>query len=249
VTAPELNRIIVIDRALRTVGDDTYLEIGVDTGVSFIATRAQRKWGVDPSPKLTGRRRFKYAVFAALHLGEERIFPVTSDDFFLREKRRLSAHGVNVALIDGLHTYEQTLRDTRNVLEYLRPGGIIVLHDCNPTSALMATPASSMEDMIERSMAPDWSGAWTGDVWKVITHIRSLWDDVNAFVLDCDFGVGVVTRGVPEMKLPYSENEIREMSYSFLDANRRELLGLRPPAFFDDFLSAHARRHNLRSNF
>jgi hypothetical protein len=233
-----MDRIEVTRRALSALGNGSYLEIGVDTGASFVPTRAKHKWGVDPSPKLTGRRRLKYEVFAALGLKDERIFPVSSDEFFASEKRRLAKHGIDVALVDGLHTYEQTLRDTRNVLEYLRPNGVIVLHDCNPVTEIMASPASSMEDMIARGV-PGWNGAWTGDVWKVIAHARSLWNDVRAFVLDCDFGVGIVTRGTPDAKLPYSESEIAGMDYGFLDANRNDLLGLRDPDYFEEFMRAH----------
>jgi hypothetical protein len=233
-----MDRIEVTRRALQALGNGTYLEIGVDTGMSFIPTRATRKWGVDPGLKLTGRRRFKYAVFTALGLKEERLFPVTSDEFFSTQKSRLAKYGVDVSLVDGLHTYDQTLRDARNVLEYLHPKGVIVLHDCNPTTEIMAAPASSMEEMIARKL-PDWDGAWNGDVWKVIVHARSLWNDVNAFVLDCDFGVGIITRGQPSVRLPYSETDIERMDYQFLDANRKELLGLEPPAYFDEFFRRH----------
>ena len=236
-----MDRTDIIRRSLAAVGDDTYLEIGVDTGVSFIGCHAKRKWGVDPSPKLTRKRRLKYAVFAALGLKEERIFPMTSDDFFSAEKSRLAKHGVNVAFVDGLHTYEQALRDTRNVLEYLRPGGLIVLHDCNPSSELMATPASSMEEMIGRVDEPGWTGAWTGDVWKAIVHARSIWNDVEAFVLDCDFGVGIISRGKPNERLDLSERDIRQMTYHSLEQRRPELLGLREPGYFDEFLRDHVR--------
>lgn len=237
-----MNRIDVTRESLAATGSGTYLEIGVDTGVSFIPTRAKRKWGVDPSPKLSRRRRFKYAVFAALGLSGERIFPITSDEFFETQQGRLSRHGVDVALVDGLHTYGQVLRDVRNVLNYLRPNGVIVLHDCNPSNELMATPAESMEDMIQRVDNHDWTGAWTGDVWKSIVHARSLWSDVTAFVLDCDFGVGIITKSKPETSLSYTEDDIARMNYGDLAARRHELLDLRPAESFDGFLSEHTRR-------
>lgn len=236
--AVTVDRIEISQAALDALGNGTYLEIGVDTGMSFIPMRATRKWGVDPGLKLSQRRRAKYAVFAALGIKEERLFQVPSDEFFSARPKRLATHGVDVSLIDGLHTYEQALRDTLNTLAYLRPKGVIVLHDCNPSTEIMATPATNIDEMIART-SPGWNGSWSGDVWKVIVNLRSLHGDVNAFVLDCDFGVGVVTRGRPRTKLPYSEREIQEMDYNFLAAQRKKLLDLRPPTYFREFLRDH----------
>lgn len=236
-----MDRIEISQAALDALGNGTYLEIGVDTGMSFIPMRATHKWGVDPGLKLTQRRRLKYAVFAALGIKEEKLFPVPSDEFFSTQKKRLAMHGVDVCFIDGLHTYGQALRDTLNTLAYLKPKGVIVLHDCSPETEIIAAPAANIDEMIARKI-PGWDGAWSGDVWKVIVNLRSLHGDVNAFVLDCDRGVGVVTRGHPKTRLSYSEREIQEMNYNFLAAHRKELLDLRPPEYFHTFLREHMRK-------
>lgn len=149
-----LNRMHVVQQVLDAIAGRTYLEIGVDTGASFIPIRASRKWGVDPAYHLTRRRRAKYRLFHVMGLGAERLFRMTSDAFFREHASLLAAHKVDVCLIDGLHTYEQSLRDVEQVLPYLAPAGVLVLHDCNPATELMALPAASIDELIARGI-PD----------------------------------------------------------------------------------------------
>jgi hypothetical protein len=168
---------------------------------------------------------------------------MTSDSFFATQSRYLLKYGIDVCLVDGLHTYEQAVRDILNSLSHLKKGGVILVHDCNPDSALMARPAFGIEELIRLGI-PNWDGRWSGDVWKAIVHLRSLRNDVQAFVLDCDTGVGVVTRDETKELLPYTKADIRNMTYDFLAANRAALLDLRPPERFDEFLRKHALAAN-----
>lgn len=232
-----LNRILMAQSILDALGGETYLEIGVDRGVSFIPIKAKRKWGVDPSYTLTGRRLLKYAIFSFLRIRVERLFRMTSDEFFAKKEKLLGLYGIDVCLVDGLHTYDQTLKDVRNCLKYLRPNGVILLHDCNPITELMALPASGIEDVIRQGI-PQWDGAWSGDVWKTVVHLRALRDDVDTFVLDCDTGIGVVTKRRPKGALSYSAIDIQAMDYRFFSNNRKALLGLQPCEFFKEFLNS-----------
>jgi hypothetical protein len=243
-----VNRIVIAQAILDSVGGGNYLEIGVSTGGSFIPIAADRKWGVDPDYKLTKRRLLKYAVFSLLRVKVEELFRMTSDDFFVRKREMLQAHGITVCLVDGLHTYTQSLNDVRNALRYLRSGGVILIHDCNPATETAALPAANIAELIARGI-PKWNGEWSGDVWKTIVHLRCLQDDVDAFVLECDTGVGVVTKGVPKVKLSYSESDIAEMDFQFLQEHRKDLLGLEPPAYFQTFLDRHNQelRHDPRN--
>lgn len=228
-----MDRIILAQNILELTSGENYLEIGVSSGGSFIPIQAGRKWGVDPAYHLTRKRRLKYRVWSLLGLKEERLFRTTSDDFFARNQKMLSSYGVDVCLVDGLHTYEQALRDVLNTLSYLKPKGVILLHDCNPVTELMARPSNRIEDLMD---VPGWDGSWSGDVWKAIVHLRALCPDLEVFVLDCDTGIGVVRKGSPEFSLPYSEADIRKMDYSVLDGNREQLLGLKSPEYVSDFL-------------
>lgn len=236
-----MDRISALQSILDTIKCPTYLEIGVCTGESFIPIRANRKWGVDPAYLLTWRRRLKYAVFSFLRLKVERLFRLTSDDFFVTKRNMLASNGIDVCFVDGLHTSEQSLKDVLNALEYLKPDGAILMHDCNPATEVMAIRATSIDEVSKMGI-PGWNGAWSGDVWKAVVRLRSLRDDVDVFVLDCDTGVGVVTKGHSGSRLRYSEGEIEAMDYSFLAAHRKELLDLRPPEYLEEFLRERARK-------
>jgi hypothetical protein len=78
---------------------------------------------------------------------------------------------------------------------------------------------------------------WSGDAWKAIVHLRSTRQDLRVAVLDCDRGVGVVRKGSPESRLPYSAAQIESLDYEDLAADRERLLNLRPPGYLREFLT------------
>ena len=137
-----MNRIKAVQQALDGRARRVYLEIGVSRGVTFRRITADEKIAVDPAFKLSARsRRLADAKARATHY-----FETTSDAFFANETGFLEQHGIDVALIDGLHTYKHVVRDIENTLRYLRDDGVIVLHDCNPANASIACPAKSYAD-------------------------------------------------------------------------------------------------------
>lgn len=142
---------------------------------------------------------------------------------------------INVALVDGLHTYKQALADIENCLQHINKKGAVVVHDCNPASKAMAHPALSLEQAA-KEVDLGKNNFWTGDVWKAIVHLRSTRKDLNIFVLDCDFGVGVITFGNPENMLDFKPEEIEKMTYDNLEKNRAKFLNLKPKHYFDSFL-------------
>jgi hypothetical protein len=105
--------------------------------------------------------------------------------------------------------------------------GVIIMHDCNPAKK---EHAGTFEEWRSKG-----SGDWNGDVWKAIVHLRSLRDDINVFVLDSDFGLGVVTKGKPENKLSFTEKEIQELTYEDFAAHRTEWLNLKPAEYFYEY--------------
>jgi hypothetical protein len=232
-----VDRIQIAQAALNAAGRGNYLEIGVRKGESFIPLRAARKWGVDPDPHLNWKRLAKSRLISLLYLKHQEIFKETSDEFFKKHDRLLRKHGIDVSLIDGLHSYEQALRDVLNCLDYLKPNGVILMHDCNPANEIMALPAAGYAEIAARNI-PNWAGLWCGDVYKAVIHLRAMRDDLNVFVLDCDYGVGVVSRGHSAEKLSHSERDIQEMDYGFFEKNRKKLLGLRPPDYIYEFLQS-----------
>lgn len=239
-----MNRIKAVQRALDGRQRRVYLEIGVSEGKAFRHIAAEEKIAVDPELALSARTRKRAAAKAsATHY-----FDIGSDAFFANETAFLQQRGIDVAFIDGLHTYRQVMRDVANTLRYLRDDGVILLHDCNPTRASIACPAGSYAEFRARHRWRDISwgfttsgtlaALWSGDVWKAIVELRSAREDLRIVVLDCDFGVGVIRRGTPDSLLPYSAAQIEALDYSDLAADRNRLLNLRPPAYLDEFLTS-----------
>lgn len=225
-----VNRIKAVRKALDGRANSVYLEIGVKRGWAFRRVAAGEKFAVDPALKLSGRSRRQAAAKGSSHY-----FAMTSDDFFENEAEAALGRGVDVALIDGLHTYEQALRDVENTLRYLRDDGVIFLHDCNPALEIMGRPAPSYAEYLAQQSGPVRWGIWNGDVWKAIVHLRTR-SDLRVAVLKCDFGVGVVRRGSPEARLPYSPDQVAAMTYADLAADRKGLLDLKPAAYLGELL-------------
>jgi hypothetical protein len=230
-----VNRSKAVQQALDGRMKRVYLEIGVKRGAAFRRITADEKIAVDPAFKLSVRsRRLADAKARATHY-----FEATSDAFFASEAAFLEQRGIDVALIDGLHTYGQVVRDVENTLRYLRDDGVIVLHDCNPARASIAYPAASFADFYAQNHW--WNILWSGDVWKAIVYLRSTRDDLRIAVLKCDFGVGVIRKGLPESRLSYSAAQIEALDYADLAADRERLLNLKPPAYLGEFLAPEHR--------
>lgn len=233
---PGMNRIRAVQRALAQRTNPVYLEIGVSRGQAFQRIAADVKIAVDPAFRLTERTR----ELADAKARTTHYFETTSDAFFESEADFLERHPIDVALIDGLHTYEQVVRDVEHTLRFLRDDGVIFLHDCNPPFELAGRRADSWDDFIAQQKGPLVIGIWNGDVWKAIVHLRSTRPDLLVGVLKCDQGVGFVRKGSPESILPYSPDQVAALTYADLRADRKRLLNLKPPRYVGEFLSAGA---------
>lgn len=233
---PGVNRIKAVQRALDGRVNAVYLEIGVSKGLAFRQIGAQEKIAVDPAFRLSEHSRsMADAKARATHY-----FEMTSDAFFASQSGFLEQRLIDVALIDGMHTYEQVLRDVENTLHHLRDDGVIFLHDCNPPFELAGRPAASWDDFMAQQSGPLVVGVWNGDVWKAIVHLRSTRPDLIVGVLKCDQGVGFVRRGSPETTLSYSRDQIEALTYADLKSDRKRLLNLKPPRYLAEFLGASA---------
>ena len=219
-----IDRILIIQNIINQKKANIYLEIGVYTGACFLNINAPKKIAVDPKIliKKKKKRKIKY-------------YEMTSDEFFEKEEKMLIKHGLDVVFLDGLHTYEQSSKDVLNCLKYLNENGVIVMHDCNPQSETMAFPANSIEHAKSLNL-PGWEGKWSGDVWKTVVYLRSNYDDLNIFVLDYDYGIGIITKGKQDSSLKYSIEEIRNLTYNDLEKNRKNLLNLKSIEYFNNFL-------------
>jgi len=132
-------------RMHQVVKPQNYLEVGVQHGTSLkLATTAARAVGIDPAP---------------LHIARDNqvIYKMTSDDYFDAASDAGGHALIDLGFIDGLHHYEQALRDFLNMERYVHEKSIIVFDDILPRNQEEATREQNTSD-------------WTGDVWKV-THM------------------------------------------------------------------------------
>lgn len=225
----------IINASLEAIGGKKYLEIGVYQGGSIHAIKAKKRWGVDPSIVLSQNPIKNFLKKKIDFLLGVRYFEMTSDEFFKLKKSQLQRMQMDVYFIDGLHTYEQALLDVQNCLELQGDDCIIVMHDCNPVTSAMAIPATCYEDAARMNLE-NWTGEWTGDVWKVIVKLRSTRQDLFICVLDCDYGVALIRKGMPESVLNYTDDQICAMTYTDLESRREYLLNLKDPNFIHTFL-------------
>ncbi len=229
-----IDRVYVISEIVAKKCAKTYLEIGVREGECFLRINARRKIAVDPQMAIPFRKKRKFIFRNISNLCNRYVY-LTSDDFFNNIQHYLEGKKLDVVFIDGLHTYEQSLRDVVNSLKHMNDDGIIILHDCNPLTEEAAYPASSTKEGENQSI-PGFTGEWNGDVWKTIVHLRSLRTDLNVFVLDCDQGLGVITKQKAMRSLPYTMEEVQNLSYKDLARNRIHLLNLQPSNVLSSFL-------------
>jgi hypothetical protein len=226
-----MNRTEVIQRILDKKKARTYLEIGVDCGDNYFPIKARKKIAVDPDFKFSKKSKIRWALRNPYNM-LAKYCKLSSDNYFAGTK---NYYQLDVVFIDGLHTYQQSLKDVNNSLSNLKENGVIVIDDCNPPHEAAAYPADSLNHAVSLNL-PGWDGVWCGDVWKTICYLRSNRKDLRIFVLNCDFGLGIITRGESDNCLNLSEQDIDKMTYEEFSQNRNKLLNLMDEIFLFDFL-------------
>jgi hypothetical protein len=223
-----MDRLTAIKTLMKCKGYKNYLEIGVSNGHIFFRVKSTFKIAVDPSFQFGRSRIFTKTIINPWNL-YNKYFRVTSDDFFLKHAESvIGEKKIDLAFVDGMHEYEYALNDIENCLKYLDDDGVILVHDCNPLTKEASRPYK--EFAVDNKV----NALWNGDVWKAILYLRTR-KDLNVFVLDCDHGLGVVTKSSPENTLSYTKHEIAQLSYEDLDANRVSWLNLKQPNYFHNF--------------
>ncbi|MFX0132325.1 MAG: class I SAM-dependent methyltransferase [Candidatus Hodarchaeota archaeon] len=212
----------IIQLIINRLKAKTYLEIGVLYGVCFSYLKVKKKIAVDPKISITLPKRLLSSL-------KNKFYEMTSDEFFSKFAPKILKRGLDVVFVDGLHTYEQSLKDVLNSLNYLNKGGIIIMHDCNPHSIEQAYPAKSKNHFKSLLLG---RREWCGDVWKTIVYLMSTRKDLNIFVIDYGDGFGIIQRGTPSKMLNYTTDNIKKMNYDDLANNRENLLNLKSLNYF-----------------
>lgn len=198
-------RFDLINAFIRKFGYKNYLEIGVNFGDCIRNVIAERKDGVDPE-------------VAKCPGGVN--YPMPSDEFFA--SLTPGEKNYDIVFIDGLHEHRQVVRDVLNSLSQLAEGGTILLHDCNPPTAYHASEHNN-------------GGDWNGTVYKAILELRRTHPELDICVVDTDWGVGVVRRGLGR-PINAELAEAASRDFAVFDANRAELLDLMPVGEFQAWL-------------
>jgi hypothetical protein len=157
-----LTRSLIVNDIIERKKYETYLEIGCDKNILFNSVKIKKKIGIDP---VSG--------------GNIRM---SSDNFFKNNQDKF-----DLIFIDGFHQYEQVKRDVYNSLKFLNDNGVILLHDCMPSSFMRQAPKRS-------------SNIWNGDVWKNIVEFRTL-DQIDTYTIYADHGIGLILKRKNRNKL------------------------------------------------
>jgi hypothetical protein len=141
------------------IGARRYLEIGVQHGYTFRGVAIEQRVGVDP------RFAFDTAEVAdaatALHA-------MPSDRFFAEQA---GSEPFDIVFIDGLHVFEQVVRDLTNTLAWTHRRSAILIDDTVPNDVYSAL-TSPRDALRFRQQAGGKGGAWHGDVFKAVFLIH-----------------------------------------------------------------------------
>ena len=169
------SRIEIIQNIINKQNYQNYLEIGCDKDENFSKIKIKNKIGVDPLQGGTIRK--------------------TSDEFFNSNTEKF-----DIIFLDGLHTYEQTIKDINNSLKFIKSSGVIVIHDCLPKK-------------IWNQIVPRVYGHWNGDVWKAIVHSRT-YQNADTYTCIADHGLGLIFKRKNKNLLEIKIKEFKKLKFS-----------------------------------
>ena len=177
----------IIQNIINKKNYEKYLEVGCDKDDNFSKIQAKIKVGVDPERGGTIR--------------------MTSDEFFKKNNEIF-----DIIFLDGLHTYEQTIKDIQNSLNIISDKGIILIHDCLPKK-------------IWNQIVPRVYGHWNGDVWKAIVHSRTF-DQADTYTIIADHGLGIIFKRQNRNLLNLKITNFKKLKYADYYNNHMKFMNL-----------------------
>lgn len=154
-----INRLAALNHA------EKYLEIGVAEGNTFHNVEIGNKTAVDPN--------FLFDTGQYSSYPDQYYFNMTSDAFFEQLENNTEVVYGNagftwdIIFIDGLHVYEQAMRDFKNTLKYSHKNTIWIFDDTVPSDPWAAIPNMS-KCFLFRELAGVSGKDWQGDVFKCV---------------------------------------------------------------------------------
>ncbi len=181
------SRFEIIQNIITQQKYNNYLEIGCDRNENFSKINIQNKVGVDPLRGGTLR--------------------MTSDVFFKNNIKKF-----DLIFLDGLHTYEQTIKDIDNSLKILNERGVILIHDCLPKK-------------IWNQIVPRMYGHWNGDVWKAIVHSRT-YHYADTYTCIADHGLGIIFKRKNKNILKTNISNFKDLKFKDYFINHKLYMNL-----------------------
>lgn len=200
-----MRRFDIINTFIKKNNFINYLEIGVFNGECIEAVNIPHKDGVDPGAEGVVHPKVNY--------------PVTSDNFFELIKDHTNIK-YDIVFIDGLHHSTQVIKDITNSLKHSIDNGVIAMHDCNP-------PTKSHAQIPRNGQVN-----WNGDVYKAFLQSRINNPQHKHFVVDDDWGVGVILKNQKDIEIDKNELQQGIDSWEYFNTNRTKLLTLISPDEF-----------------
>jgi predicted O-methyltransferase YrrM len=190
-----------------------YVEIGIMRGVSLhqALPDTPRLIGIDPAPNMMP------VIAQQPPAANSVIYELTSDEFFEQyDLTELLGGPLVLAFIDGLHLFEQVLRDFANLERHSDDRTLILLHDCIPFNAETASRERTTE-------------FYCGDVWKAPLALRRLRPELKMVtVRTAPTGLCLVS-GLDsdnrqlEEELPEIERDYRDLDFDYYLDHRHEM--------------------------
>lgn len=207
----KLERSSVINQIANTIDAKMYLEIGVNRGVTFNSVNILTKVAVDPKFLFTDKKSRE------LDTGEKFYFhEITSDDFFQDYAQTYSSF--DLVYLDGLHTFEQTLKDLLNTMNHTHDKSIIVIDDTLPNDVFSSLPSAQECIRLRRSVfgIRKNDNAWMGDVYKLVAFIHDFMPFLSYATLKDNHGQTIVWQERRNNVIPIFKNmnDIAQLSYT-----------------------------------
>lgn len=188
-----------INRIAKICSAQNYLEVGIFAGKTFNGVNVETKVGVDPMPHSS-------------LLDKSNINVMTSDTYFSKNHEK----GVkfDIIYLDGLHTFEQTLRDFNNSLHYSHDKTIWLIDDTVPVNFASAMDSLGEANEFYSKSNHNHPRPWMGTVYRLIYFIHDYLPNYSYMTYQ-EHGQTVIYRKYRDNITPYLDNIIRLSSLSF----------------------------------